>query len=270
MSEESRPIVSLSFVWFSHRPDFACLLQSARSVRPLAPEAALTVFVDPADPFTPEQSAALRAAGCRVFVSTRPHGGNLNGVEHLDRQLQALDRSATAADYVVKIDSDTVILSLNWLAEAIARAGGADRWPPAAGFQMKRPVCPLCGPCYALRADVPRALRRHLAAHPRALDALMPKVPEDFATFTLLSACFPEANPALLDAWPLGNSFAGFNYKSPPRSPNPYLFFEVVTFGNRRQLTGDDATRRSRAAEAMRTLLDLAGCPEIPLTRPAS
>ncbi|MES2707118.1 MAG: hypothetical protein V4726_11010 [Verrucomicrobiota bacterium] len=245
----------LSFVWFTFGGDAACLRWSLCSVRAIAPGAARHVFFDPDQPLPPDLIWELSQEGVHIRPSAGPHGRNLNGQEHLERQLDALAAAAPPDNtgMVVKIDSDTVVQSLDWLAPALIPENPFS----AIGFSATHPPQPLCGPCYALRADVPRRLRHTLAAPPQPL-AFLPGLPEDHCVSTLLDATLQPLEILRLPTWPKRAFFAGYQYPDDADAPLQGLYraISVVTFGNRSLIPGTEPEKRAAAARAMELLLD--------------
>lgn len=253
--------MGLSFVWFTFAGDAGCLRQSLRSVAAVAPRAARHVFFDPDAPLPPDMVWELHLAGVHVRPSPAPHGGNLTGRTNLEQLLDALAAAGAGGGWVVKIDSDTVVQSLNWLLPGMA-AGS----PVAAVlFAATIPPQPCCGPCYALRADLPQRLRSTLAEPPAELP-FYDWYPEDHCVSVLLDATLSPTEVCRLPVFPT-HFFAGFQYDGDDPDGDEELFpayhpISVVTFGNRSGVAGEsDSAKRAAAARTMQQFLDGQGIP---------
>lgn len=254
----------LAFLWFTFGPDAECLLLSVAAAKAAAPHAALHVKLDPVHPFPHPAIDSLREMGAIVSGSTGTHGGNLNGAEHVDHQLAELGEAAGpdhGRGMVVKIDSDTIVRSLDWLAPAFIEASPVI----AVGFEAG-PHAPWCGPCYALRAGIPQLLRSTLATvlrqgrDRRHQPFLLPAgLPEDATTCALLKA---SGRKGILrwPSYPVSRYFAGFQYPDPSEGDfqsacldlfPQYATTSVVSFGNRSMLPLSGHSQRQIVAQTM-------------------
>lgn len=252
-----QPLAPLAFLWFTFAGDADCLRASLESIHRISPAATRHVRYDPEQPLPPDLIWECTQAGIDIRPSSGPHGGNLNGRDHLERQLDALADAAPAGGWIVKIDSDVVIQSMDWLMPVLSAPNPFG----AVGFWANKPKPqPLCGPCYALRADVPRRLRQTLAAPPQALP-FYEKMPEDHCVSTLLDATLEKGEIARIASWPQVPWFAGFQYQETFEDNagvlDSYRTISIVTFGNRSMLTGTDAEKRAQTALQMWSLLAL-------------
>lgn len=104
----------------------------------------VTWIIDHKEPDTPPYSD--------IITSFSHRGCNLNGgTEWLIEQLQLMYDHARGAEWVAKVDSDTLILERKWFDEVSSR--GVD----AIGFQS--PLRAMFGFCYAMRtAIIPRLI----------------------------------------------------------------------------------------------------------------
>lgn len=255
-----------AFIWFTWGADADCLAHSIESVRRVAPGSPLHVRFDPAHPLPASALWHLTSAGVIVRPSIGPHGGNLTGAAHLLNQLEEME-AAAAPGWIVKVDSDTLIRQLDWLAPALDPTNAIN----AVGFGAS-PEVPWCGPCYALRAGIPRALRDTFAA------ALRPQYrapepgpfpagcPEDATLWRL----FQMSHLRNVLNWPTAPDepfFSGFQYPATAvgedqiwqhiRTHPAEVDTSIVTFGNRHQVPPTAGNPRTIAAAAMRATLDL-------------
>lgn len=90
--------------------------------------------------------------GADFLRTTFPRGGNLNGLACLLGQLNTLHACAGDAEWVLKVDSDTVVRGLTWL---------AGRAEPLVGFCAEARA--LYGACYAVRGTSIRPFYRAAA-----------------------------------------------------------------------------------------------------------
>lgn len=242
----------LSFVWFVWGPDAACLMQSVRAVRTVAPEAALRIRFDPDHPLPGEAIGELLEMGVGdIRASHAPHGGNLNGAAHFTQQMMEMEEAAAHGGdeaVVVKMDADVIVRRLDWLHPMLETGSPIN----AAGFRQGD-AAPWCGPCYALRRGVPRLCRDALAeVTQRGLERLLlpPGLPEDGTLFALMRRAHLRG-VLILPTWPDPRHFTGYQYDGQPLPRS-----SVAYFGNRHLLTGSDPTRRATVAQAMESAAD--------------
>lgn len=248
----------ISFHWWTREHDFPALKHSLASVRKLAPDASLYVHLDPAHPFVYGSDVFARSlpGSPAVDWSRHSHGGNLNGLDHIDQQLEAMvNECGTVA---VKLDADTVVRGLDWLAPILDPLEHVD----AVGFSG--PPAPWSGPCYALKHAAADTLRATLAEMRRQGDTTLlgpAPEPEDATIYTLLRATKKTRRGAVVrfPSWPESAHFAGFQ-GGPEGTPwaervdrlAAYAGIDVVTFGNR-----DSAIPPEEQAALMATLAAL-------------
>jgi hypothetical protein len=172
-------------VIFTHPPDYALAALSARALRKLGIRVVLAV--DAADPLPAIEGVDT------IVTTTFRRNGNLNGKACVQGILATLAAAADGDDYVLKLDSDTMLLGLGWLAGHTA---------PAVGL-FDPSVRIFYGACYALRVD--RLLEYQQAA------AVMPEsysCPEDIEIGKLLPGRFAYENRAP------GTPFAAYSWEA--------------------------------------------------------
>lgn len=140
--------MNLAYICFTCKRDEQLLPAHFANIKKTSPEAPVYYCIDAleSDIRTPEGSLKL--------FSNKPRGGNLTGldwhIEQLKKMIQVADAAAPGqADFViVKIDSDTAILSDKWIKPGYDMLGFA----PADNYYCK-------GSCYAItRACAERVL----------------------------------------------------------------------------------------------------------------
>ena len=100
---------------FTYAGDAQEAVACVRCARTALPEAVVTVVDDSAAPVPPEARRALVAYGARYRRSSFPRCGNLRGPECVRGIIATLAKGAADGDTVVKIDSDTALLSGGWV-----------------------------------------------------------------------------------------------------------------------------------------------------------
>lgn len=130
-----KPIIRA--VIFTHGPDYAKALIATRSLEKLGVE--VWWAVDQADPIEPP-------AHVRVKRTTFARNGNLNGIDCVIGILQVLRDVGRGAKWVMKIDSDAMVLSLDFLQARTERLVGMNHAP------VRGPHA-LFGFCYALKPE---------------------------------------------------------------------------------------------------------------------
>lgn len=252
--------MTAALIWFTFRDDAACLEQSVRAARHHAPEARRIIAQQASAPLPMDVQARLREAGCQIETDFVDRQGNLRGLEHFAHQLDWFAAAGEGADWLIKIDSDTVVNAPleSWLGQAGPEHTAVCGWQPTWWFQ---------GPCYAIRPARLPALRDHLAAHQQCLRECAPHWPEDPCLAHLVVNC---DGPAAILALPGGDpstlftgwQIAHFDFRHWPAF-DFYRDFRTVHFGNRTQLPKDmpDPVRRLTAARTMSAFLDATGVP---------
>lgn len=126
---------------FTHKPDYPLAEMATAALGRLGVRT--TWVVDMGDA-VPEAKPPL------VFTST-PRHGCLNGIKWVITQLETMLFHADDAEWILKVDSDTMVLSLGWLR-------GVQQDCEACGvYSISRE---LYGCCYALKASIiPRMLK---------------------------------------------------------------------------------------------------------------
>jgi len=228
------------------------------------------VIEDAAAPLSREDREALAAVGARVFFSRFHRGGNLTGAENLTGQLQFLELAGmvagadgTPADWLLKVDSDTVVQRLDWLA-------GVDPEQVAAVCH-EQPHWWFQGCCYALSmAWLPQlkalweGLEQASETDPRRqeLAKLGPLYPEDVTTGWLAVATAGARCVIAVPGFPAGLGIAHWMFKRSERDREAELCrpYAVVAFGNRMLLPSQmpEASQRLAAAQAMAFFLETA------------
>lgn len=156
----------------------------------------------------------------------------------------------TEADYVVKLDCDTVVNAFDWIDPVASMSG----W-------LLAPDKDYCsGMCYAIRADVLDAMCGWVRSHAHFLAH---NVPEDIGMGCVCRAV--GGSMALHQVYEEGKRACGYVYNSQqdeggaiierPYWP-PYGCMEVVTFGNRNYIPDAVPDKRDYAACMMRAYLD--------------
>jgi hypothetical protein len=266
-----RPVTIPAFVWFVWGPDAACLVQSVRSVRAVAPKAPCHVRVDPDHPLPDGVVFQLLQMGVTtVNPSKSSHGGNLNGLPHFCCQMEELEWAAAgglrqlgsedevflrpswahqgSSGVAVKMDADVILRRLDWLQPMLAPGSEIN----AAGFRQSE-AAPWCGPCYAVRHGVPQLCRDTVAEVLRAgyLRLLLPRgLPEDGTLFAAMKRAHLRGI-LTLPAWPCPLYFTGCQYDGTPPADSSVLYF-----GNRHLLGGSDTATRATVAAAMQSAAD--------------
>ncbi|MFM1737855.1 hypothetical protein, partial [Akkermansia muciniphila] len=139
---------------FTYAGDAQEAVACVRCARTALPEAVVTVVDDSAAPVPPEARRALVAYGARYRRSSFPRCGNLRGPECVRGIIATLAGGAADGDTVVKIDSDTALLSGGWVRE-MKHNGLALH---AAGYRVPRNPSERSayGNCYALSGRAAR------------------------------------------------------------------------------------------------------------------
>jgi len=129
--------------------------------------------------------------------TTEPRNGNLRGKNWVIAQLQALQEIAGADEWILKVDSDTAVLSLDWmnLATPATVMLGADV-PKAPGA--------IYGCCYALRVEAIPDLLAKARAMPFSSNCF-----EDGATARLAGS-----GATAIPFQPKGGVWAGYDWQT--------------------------------------------------------
>lgn len=231
---------------FTYAGDAQEAVACVRCARTALPEAVVTVVDDSAAPVPPEARRALVAHGARYRRSSFPRCGNLRGPECVRGIIATLAKGAADGDTVVKIDSDTALLSGGWVRD-MQRNGLALR---VSGYQV--PSHPsersAYGPCYAISG---RAAR--LAAEELMKADIPALAPEDLTICRTIQGLFPQERIRLDEPWTPFNregKWTAWNWFSIAVTPKKYAGFWMVTFGNPRP-TNIPKSERARAMDAL-------------------
>ncbi|MCW1926274.1 hypothetical protein OKA05_27215 [Luteolibacter arcticus] len=123
---------------FTWPPDYAQAALAGRALRSCGVDVVLAI--DAGDPL-PE------VEGCRIVRTTFPRRGNLNGKACIEGILATLHENADGDPYQLKVDSDTLVMGLDWLAGRPEPAVGMHhRIPPHDRFMF--------GAAYGLRTEL--------------------------------------------------------------------------------------------------------------------
>lgn len=153
-------------VIFTHPPDYVAAGLAARALRGLGVRPILAI--DRKDP-------KLAVEGCTVVRTSAPRQGNLNGTAWVREALRTM-HAAGAADYVLKVDSDTIVRGLGWLEGPACAAAGV--WVPA--------MSGMNGCCYALGTGFLDEMIRRADLLPESAHC-----PEDRTIGKLAAECGP-------------------------------------------------------------------------------
>lgn len=136
--------VIIRAVIFTHRPDLRIAGLAAKALQHLGVEVALALD---------QLDINVRVEGCTILRTTFPRKRNLNGIACADGILATLQSFGDGADWILKVDSDTLVFGLDWFLAKPAQVVGVG-YP-----QDKRN---LFGMCYAVRPEVLPDLREKL------------------------------------------------------------------------------------------------------------
>ena len=231
---------------FTYAGDAEEAVACVRCARTALPEAVVTVVDDSAAPVPPEARRALVAYGARYRRSSFPRCGNLRGPECVRGIIATLAGEAEDEDVIVKIDSDTPLLSGGWILD-MQRNGLALH---ASGYQ--NPGHPsersAYGPCYAISGRAARLAAEEL------MQADIPALaPEDLTICRTIQGLFPQERIRLDEPWTPFNregKWTAWNWFSIAVTPKKYAEFWMVTFGNPRP-TNIPKSERARAMDAL-------------------
>jgi hypothetical protein len=108
-------------VWFTYRDDGLALAESVRAFRRTFPGAPVCLLDEEKNPLIPEHLAALAPD----YYGTRSSWGNLNGWPACEFILETQEMLCTqfALDGIIKLDSDTLLLTSRWLDPAVPFIG---------------------------------------------------------------------------------------------------------------------------------------------------
>jgi hypothetical protein len=207
-------------IWFTFGPDGPCLIESVAAFRQTAGSDALVAVIDDAN--HPLSTDCLQLVDPDIYRrSTFPRGGNLRGWPCVFGMLEAMASVCAQAEQpgCLKVDSDTLILGLNWL----------NKDAPLCGFMTGRHAYAM-GMCYWLQAKTVAEIRTSFESRWLQRDW---QVAEDQ---TITSEAIWRHGPAcLLHTW--DRKIAG-GWQYGGTDETRFDSCEVVTFGNRRLIKG--------------------------------
>lgn len=210
---------------FTYSGDAQEAVACVRCARTALPGAVVTVVDDANAPVLPEARRALVAYGARYRQSRFQRCGNLRGPECVRGIISTLAGGAADADIVVKIDSDTALLSGAWI-EGMPGAG-LDWYSSGHGSRA------VYGLAYAMSG---RAAR--LAAAALAERDLPPLAPEDLTIARAVFDLVPAHRVRLVTPWTPQHRtgrWSWWNWDSQTADPEDYArSYDVVSVGNPR------------------------------------
>lgn len=224
-------------IWYTFGPDGPCLIESVAAFRQSAGSLAMVAVVD--DATRPLTADCLQSVNPDIYRRTTfPRGGNLRGWPCVLGMLETMSSLCEEAQQpgCLKIDSDTLILGLDWL----------NTDAPLCGFMAGRNAYAM-GMCYWLRAKTVEAIRASFEDRWLQPDW---QAPED-QTITS-EAIWHHGHACLLHTW--GRKIAG-GWQYGRTDEARFDPCKVVTFGNRRLIkdcNGRDDARNWAANEMSR------------------
>lgn len=210
---------------FTYAGDAQEAVACVRCARTALPDALVTVADDAAFPVPEEARNALLAYGARYRRTDFPRNGNLNGPECVRGIISTLAAGSADDDIIVKIDSDTALLSGEWVRNM---SGDGLDWY-ACGSGARR----FFGLCYAMSGKAAR-----LASEALQHATLPENAPEDLTIGrTVIDLCGVERGH-FADPWTPQNRagrWSWWNWDSSTTDPEDYArSYDVVSVGNPR------------------------------------
>ena len=149
---------------FAHTPEAPLLSRCVAAARAGKGdhETTFVVVEDGNAPLPDATRTELAASGVRLVRTFEPRLGNLRGVRWFAEQMRVMSDNAGDADLVLKIDPDTLVLSL---ANVV---GPLEERPDLAGAGFGKDARYVYGPCYAFRRWIVDYLAARYAAMPDA------------------------------------------------------------------------------------------------------
>lgn len=210
---------------FTYSGDAQEAVACVRCARTALPGAVVTVVDDANAPVLPEARRALVAYGARYRQSRFQRCGNLRGPECVRGIISTLAAGAADADIVVKIDSDTALLSGAWIENM--PGSGLDWYSCGYGAREAH------GLAYAMSG---RAAR--LAAAALRERDLPPLAPEDLTIARAVFDLVPAHRVRLVSPWTPQHRtgrWSWWNWDSQTADPEDYArSYDVVSVGNPR------------------------------------
>lgn len=210
---------------FTYAGDANEAVACVRCARTALPSAVVTVVDDTNAPVPESVRRTLVAYGARYRQTDFPRCGNLRGPECVRGIISTLAEGAADADIVVKIDSDTALLSGGWI-ESMPGAG-LDWYSCGTGARR------FFGLCYAMSGKAAR-----LASEAIQYAHLPENAPEDLTIGrTVINLCGVERGQ-FASPWTPENRegrWSWWNWDSVTTNPEDYArSYDVVSVGNPR------------------------------------
>lgn len=210
---------------FTYAGDAQEAVACVRCARTALPGALVTVADDSAFPVPEEVRRAFLAYGARYKRTDFPRNGNLNGPECVRGIISTLAGDAADDDIIVKFDSDTALLSGEWVRNM--HGVGLDWY--ACGCGARR----FFGLCYAMSGKTAR-----LAGEALEHATLPENAPEDLTIGrTVIDLCGMERGHFAAPWTPMNRAgrWSWWNWDSSTTDPEDYArSYDVVNVGNPR------------------------------------
>lgn len=210
---------------FTYAGDAQEAVACVRCARTALPGAVVTVVDDANAPVPPGVRRALVAYGARYRHSSFQRCGNLRGPACVRGIISTLAGGAADDDIVVKIDSDTALLSGTWLHEM--ERDGLDWYSSGHGARK------VYGLAYAMSGRAARLAA--VALHERDLP---PLAPEDLTIARTVFDLCGDDRVRLVSPWTPSNRtgrWSWWNWDSVTTDPEDYArSYDVVSVGNPR------------------------------------
>ena len=217
---------------FTYAGDANEAVACVRCARTALPGAVVAVVDDANAPVSPEARRTLVAYGARYRQSSFPRCGNLRGPECVRGIISTLAGGDAPDDIVIKIDSDTALLSGDWLREM--EMDGLDWYSAGYGLDhCKGAERGAYGNCYAMSGRVAR-----LASAVLQGQDLPPLAPEDLTIGRAVFDLVPTHRVRLVTPWTPQHRtgrWSWWNWDSQTADPEDYArSYDVVSVGNPR------------------------------------
>lgn len=210
---------------FTYAGDANEAIACVRCARTALPAALVAVVDDSAAPVPENVRRAFLAYGARYRQSSFPRNGNLRGPECVRGIISTLAGGTADDDIVVKIDSDTALLSGSWIESM--HGAGLDWYSCGYGVREAH------GLAYAMSG---RAAR--LAAAALQERDLPPLAPEDLTIARTVFDLCGDDRVRLVSPWTPSNRagrWSWWNWDSNTTDPEDYArSYDVVSVGNPR------------------------------------
>jgi hypothetical protein len=219
----------MTALWFSFADDGPCLIESVAQFRSIAPGWRVVIADDAKKPISDATLALVRPD--RYMRTTFHRGSSLNGWEAVFGVLDTFRE--VASDGVLKVDSDTLVMNLDWL----------DRSSPMCGFMGGR-FAAIYGMAYWMRADAIKTAQESLAGRWRDEGW---QAGEDWCISC--ETLWHYGRECRMHTWDKGLA-SGWQYKD--GESERCRDKSVITFGNRKMIPGKcNAEKRERVALEM-------------------